>query len=71
MAAVRRLFYNVPINSYVALDLDGISYMNDAVGGVGLTPIETFRNFTEGETVTLWGKDAESYVRYRDTTKLL
>ena len=71
VAAVRRLFYNVPINSYVALDLDGISYMNDAVGGVELTPIETFRNFTEGETVTLWGKDAESYVRYRDTTKLL
>lgn len=71
VAAVRKLFYNVPINSYVALDLDGISYINDAVGGVELTPIETFRNFTEGEDVTLWGKDAESYVRYRDTTKLL
>lgn len=71
VAAVRRLFYNVPINSYVALDLDGISYINDAVGGVEITPIETFRNFTKGEKVTLLGRDAESYVRYRDTTQLL
>lgn len=68
--AVQKLFYNVPINSYIALDLDGIAYMNDAVGGVTVEALETFKNFTEGEVVTLYGDNAETYVRYRDITQV-
>lgn len=68
--AVQKLFYNVPINSYIALDLDGIAYMNDAVGGVTVESLETFKNFTEGEVVTLYGDNAETYVRYRDITQV-
>lgn len=68
--AVRRLFYNIPIHSYMAFDLSGISVLNDALGGVNVTALETVGPFTKGETVTLLGDNAEKYVRYRDTSKL-
>lgn len=70
VAAVRRLFYNVPIHSYMAFDLSGISVLNDAIGGVNVTALETIGPFTKGQTVTLVGDDAEKYVRFRDTSKL-
>lgn len=70
VAAVRRMFYNVPVNSYFALDLTGISALNDAVGGVEVECLETFGEFTKGETVTLIGDMAEHYVRLRDVEKL-
>lgn len=65
--AVRKLFYNVPINSYFALDLSAINVLNDTVGGVTVEALETFGPFVEGETVTLHGTDAEKYVRTRNT----
>lgn len=68
--AVKKLFYNIPINSYVALDLDGIGFINDAVDGVTLTSLDTFKNFKKDEVVTLYGDNAETYVRYRDTSQL-
>ncbi len=68
--AVRKLFYNIPINSYLALDLDGISYINDSIGGVIVTPEEDFGEFTAGSPVTLYGKSAETYVRSRDTSQV-
>lgn len=63
--AVRRLFYNIPISSYLALDLDSISAINDSIGGVTVTSPETIGPFTEGEEVTLMGDLAESFVRSR------
>ena len=32
--SVSRIFYNIPINSYFSLDLEGIAAVNDSVGGV-------------------------------------
>lgn len=63
--AVRRLFYNIPISSYLALDLESISVVNDSIGGVTVTSPETVGQFTEGETVTLMGEMAEAFVRSR------
>lgn len=68
--AVSRLFYNLPISSYLAMDLDAVSVLNDAVGGVTVTSPQTFKEFTEGETVTLYGEMAETFVRTRDTKVL-
>jgi anionic cell wall polymer biosynthesis LytR-Cps2A-Psr (LCP) family protein len=34
--AVSNLFYDIPISGYLSLNMDGISLMNDAVGGVTL-----------------------------------
>lgn len=70
VTAVRRMFYNIPINSYLALDLDSISAVNDSIGGVTVTSPETIGQFTEGETVTLLGKMAESFVRIRSHEEL-
>lgn len=70
VTAVRRLFYNIPINSYLALDLESISAVNDSIGGVEVTSPETIGQFTEGETVTLLGEMAESFVRTRSHEEL-
>lgn len=65
LSSVQRMFYNVPIKSYFALDLDGVVAMNDAVGGVDVVSPETIENFAEGESYHLEGNDAERFVRAR------
>lgn len=66
--AVERIFYNIPINSYYSLDLDGIAAINDSVGGVDVTSPETIGMFVEGESYHLEGDMAETFVRKRDTS---
>lgn len=70
VSAVRKLMFGLPINSYAALDLEGIAVLNDTVGGVTVTPEESFASFKKGETVLLKGDEAMSFVRYRDTSKV-
>ncbi|MCH5296092.1 MAG: LCP family protein [Ruminococcus sp.] len=62
---VKRLFYNIPINSYFSLDLDGISAINDSVGGVDVVSPENIGDFKQGETYHLEGTQAEAFVRKR------
>ena len=68
--AVSRLIYGVPINSYFSFDIDAISVLNDLVGGVQVTAKQDValkdKTIKAGETVTLYGDDAETYVRGRD-----
>lgn len=64
--SVKRLFYNIPINTYLAFNLDGIAVINDSVGGIDVTSPETINEFTEGETYHLMGDSAESFVRSRN-----
>ena len=67
--AVSNLMYGLPIHGYCAMNLDGIAVLNDAVGGVEITVRETIHEgnlrLWEGETVTLKGQQAHSFVRYR------
>ena len=63
--AVKKLFYNVPINSYLSLDLQGIGEINEAMGGVTVVSPETIGTFVAGETYTLKGTQAQSFVRDR------
>lgn len=67
-----RILYNVPINYYFALNMEGVAAVNDAIGGVALTAIETIPNtgIYEGDDVVLYGTKALSYVRYRNTAYL-
>lgn len=65
ITSIERVLYGIPINFYAALDLEGISVLNDAIDGVTVTALETIGNFTEGETVTLYGDKAVQYVRER------
>ena len=64
--SVQRLFYNIPIKSYLALDLDGISAVNDSIGGVDVTSPETIDSFVKGQNYHLEGELAESFVRSRN-----
>lgn len=68
--AVRKLFYNLPIHGYAAINMSAIPTINDAVGGVELTVLEDLTKkdkcLVEGETVHLMGESAFWYVKYRD-----
>lgn len=68
--AVERLIYNIPINTYYAIDFSSLKILNDDIGGVTLTPEYTFSSFTKGQKVTLMGETAEQFVRYRNTDLL-
>lgn len=71
--AVSRLLYDIPIYSCSALYLDGLSVVNDALGGVTLTPSVTipysWPAITAGVETTLDAAMAEKYIRYREMTE--
>lgn len=70
-AVVSRLFYNMPIHGYCAINMGAIPLINDAVGGVKLKALETVSyqggKFTEGQEVHLKGMTAYYYLHNRDT----
>ena len=59
----------IRIDYYLAMQLDGIGALNDALGGVQVTLGEDFSIYdpemTAGRMLTLTGKQAEYYLRYR------
>lgn len=66
--SVSRILYNVPVNKYFVLDLDGIAPINDAIGGVTVESLFDFDNLgiKKGDTIHLTGDMTETYVRRRD-----
>ena len=66
---VSKLFYNLPIHGYCAINMGAIPLINDAVGGVEITVLEDVinSNLKEGQTVTLKGQQAYQYLHNRDT----
>lgn len=68
--SVSRLFFGIPVNSYVAFDLDVISILNDQVGGVEVKVNEDLSSrdpeLYVGNELTLNGTQAEIFVRARD-----
>lgn len=69
--SVSRLMYGMPINGYAAMDYSAINILNDAIGGVTVNVLEDLSAndpaLIQGNTVTLQGTQAETYVRSRDT----
>jgi LCP family protein required for cell wall assembly len=72
ITSVRRIFYGLPVaQSYVALDIEGITAINDSIGGVTVTsPVDLGDTYKAGESYELYGKDAEKFVRTRDLSQL-
>ncbi len=72
--AVSRLLYGMPVHAYAAIDYSGIPVLNDAVGGITVEVLEDLtekdQELEQGAVVMLHGEQAETYVRYRDTTVL-
>lgn len=67
--AVSTLLGGIPIDAYVSLDMESISVLNDALGGITVTLEDDFTQLdpamAQGATLTLQGKQAEYYVRGR------
>lgn len=68
VTAVSRLFYELPIHGYCAINMGAIPLINDAVGGVEVTALEDVikTDIKKGQTIVLKGKDAYSYLHNRD-----
>jgi LCP family protein required for cell wall assembly len=70
--AVANLFYNIPIQGYISMNMGAIPGMNDAAGGVQVTVLDDLEyedrgvSLKKGETVTLNGQEAYCYLRGRD-----
>ena len=67
--AVSNLLYGMEIDHYVSLTMDGVALLNDLVGGVTVEVLDDFSgiddSLVQGETVTLQGQQALTYVRSR------
>lgn len=67
--AVSKLLLDSHIDSYISMNMDGISELNDYLGGVTVTLEDDFSEMdpamTPGATLTLRGEQAEYYVRGR------
>ena len=70
MRSVSRLLYGLPIRSYLAVDMNGISALNEAVGGVTLQSMDDIelpggQMIRKGETVELHDTALDRYIRIR------
>ena len=69
--AVSNLFYGMPINAYVTLNMNAVAGINDAVGGVTVTIPEDLTSvnpaFVKDAQVHLEGDQALQFMRFRNT----
>lgn len=70
--AVSNLFYGLPIQSYCALNMDGIPILTESVGSLKvMVPNDSLESaypeYAEGTEVTLDADNTEIFIRYRDT----
>lgn len=69
VAAVSNMLGEMPIDGYLALNMDAVAILNDMVGGVPVTVTSDFTavdpTLQAGETVTLQGQQALTFVRSR------
>ncbi len=67
---VSELLYRVPIQRYCAVNFQAIPLLNDAIGGVDLTVLESLEwyagEFIQGTEIHLEGQMALDYVRQRN-----
>lgn len=70
--SISRILYNVPVDKYFALDLNGIQPINDSIGGVKVTSLYDLKQYgiKVGDEVHLTGELTEAYVRTRDMDDL-
>ena len=64
--SVSALLNDVKINHYLSMKMDGVAVLNDLVGGVEVTVLDTIdESLIQGEMVLLMGEQALRYVRAR------
>jgi len=70
---VSAILYNLPIHDSFALSYESIPIVNDMVGGVDIEVLEDLtkenKKFKVGEDIHLEGREAITYVKWRDISK--
>ncbi len=68
--AVSKFLYDVPINSYYTIYMDGVTKVVDSVGGVKVTLAEDLsacdKNWQKGKQITLKSGNVLKYLQYRE-----
>lgn len=68
--AISRYLYQLPVHGYVAMTMDGIIPLSNAVGGVDVVvpedAVTPSFNYKKGQEIHLEGKTAYNFVRDRD-----
>ena len=71
---VENLLFQVPIENFLRFTMDAVPLINDLVGGVTVTLEDDIpplgATFVKGTTVKLKGKQALTFVRHRDKSKM-
>ena len=73
--AVSKMFHNLPIYGYVALNMGGVPAVNDSIGGVELEVLQDLKypergvKLKKGDVVRLNGQEAYCYLRGRDVNE--
>lgn len=70
MKSLSELMYGIPINSYFTMDVAAIRILVNEVGGVTVPEYSSDNTKPTGRQITLWGEDAEKYIRARDVNVL-
>lgn len=67
--AVSRLLFNMPINKYISLNMEGVGSISAAIGGVKLFPLESIpkTNIIKDKRINLSDSNATAYVRWRSS----
>lgn len=69
MRAVSDFLYGTEIDRYISFTMDAVTVLNDSMGGVAVKVLDDFSQIDpaliQGETVTLQGEQALTYVRSR------
>lgn len=67
--SVSNVLCGVPINTYMAVDLNAVRVLNDAVGGVAVPAYNSSMTKKTGKMITLRGNDVYKYIRSRNINK--
>ncbi len=71
LRSATRLLYGMPIDGYLALDMEGVKALTDAVGGVNVVALESIYDvgapvyFVEGQPTTLTSANVLPYIQER------
>lgn len=68
---VGELIHGIDIDGYFSMTMDGLPEIIDGIGGLTVKMPEDYtminKAYTKGAVVTMTGKEAERFIRYRDT----
>lgn len=71
---VSNMLYDVPIQGYCSINMDGIAVAVDVLGGVEMvlqdnSMADVYPEYVEGAKVTITKENAEQFIRHRDTNE--